>query len=109
MHVDIIENHSQIVQYIVDNSLVNLTLQSSDSNTALHIAAMKNIKIVRILRQISANRYIMNVDGRMSLHLAVIYNNLDIVKYFISIGILYASCVNVVGNNALHLAAMNTN
>ena len=98
----------KLVQFLIDNN-ANLAVKDEDGNSLLQIAISKthiNMMLVKLLLQQKEAGFLeaKNMDGNTPLHIAILNDDLDLVKFFAEAG-ANLEATDEAGGTALHVAA----
>ena len=100
-------NNEQIIDFIKDSPLLDLTYQDKNGNSYLHISVIQqNVNLIERLieKKISINT--QNKDGNTALHLAYYINNVGIINLLIN-NHIDTNIINKQGLNAKEVIPTN--
>lgn len=110
--IAILNNSPSIVKILLDKG-VNVHCKDIDGDTPLHIAAQKNIELLRLLTPKYDSLDLKNNNGVTPLHKAAMYNKYENIEFLLSdLGLIGGVNINAIDNNGqtpLHWAIDNSN
>jgi serine/threonine-protein phosphatase 6 regulatory ankyrin repeat subunit B len=80
------DDNNSIIEFLIAQPQINpetLNAKNRDGATALHIA--KNLEMVKMLVEAGATSDIPNNEGNTRLHLAALFNEVEIVEFLIAV------------------------